>query len=171
MSNNPWDWIDARWCRWRKAASSISNILYVCAHLAEFLKLNCLFTLQNFYGTRTRFWVTHRSMRRRGQIQCNLDIRNPGYKEQLGYKELFSEFFFYVMGFLDIRNKFGIFPKWKNLDIRNDFQGKCNHFDQNFTETPLRVLFVMICNSCVCCFWWVIHHPPRWHHQKTVNPI
>ena len=92
-----------------------------------------------------------------------------GYKEQLGYKELFSEFFFYVMGFLDIRNKFGIFPKWKNLDIRNDFQGKCNHFDQYFTETPLRVLFVMICNSCVCCFWWVIHHPPTWHHKKKLS--
>ena len=86
-------------------------------------------------------------------VQSNLAIRNPRYKEQLGYKELFSDFFFYVMGFLDIRNKFGIFPKWKNLDIRNDFQGKCNHFDQYFTETPLRVLFVMICNSCVCCFW------------------
>ena len=103
-------------------------------------------------------------------IQCNLDIRNPGYKEQLGYKELFSEFFFYVMGFLAIRNKFGIFPKLKNLDIRNDFQGKCNHFDQYFTETPLRVLFVMICNLCVCCFWWVIHHPPTWHHQKNWQP-
>ena len=103
-------------------------------------------------------------------VQCNLDIRNPGYKEQLGYKELFSEFFFYVMGFLAIRNKFGIFPKLKNLDIRNDFQGKCNHFDQYFTETPLRVLFVMICNSCVCCFWWVIHHPPTWHHQKNWQP-
>ena len=46
-------------------------------------------------------------------LQCNLDIRNPGYKEQLGYKELFSEFFFYVMGFLDKGNKFGIFQVGK----------------------------------------------------------
>ena len=53
-------------------------------------------------------------------IQCNLAIRNPRYKEQLGYKELFSDFFFYVMGFLDIRNKFGIFSRLKNLAIRND---------------------------------------------------
>ena len=127
----------------------VKLVISASAYVADQACNSCCFS----FLFHTSYNFNYCQLRTISILQCNLDIRNPGYKEQLGYKELFSEFFFYVMGFLAIRNKFGIFLKLKNLDIRNDFQGKCNHFDQNFTETPLRVLFVMICNSCVCCFW------------------